>query len=128
MNLREKADQLHSLVTRVLHADFSGYCECYTCSIYKLWREMDCGHWIRRGHSAVRYHAMNTKPQCQECNRYRNGEPEAFEERLRIEYGDEAIDELLELSKGIKQYTDDDYKEMIKTYRQILKRNGVEMV
>ena len=121
MTLQEKADRIFSTFIRVSYADFQGYVHCFTCEECLHWKQAQCGHWLRRWFGATRYHEDNCRPQCQECNEFRGGMEEAFEEALRSDIGDERVDALIALSKKHDQYTDDDYREIIKTYGLILK-------
>jgi hypothetical protein len=51
---------------------------CYTCGNCYHWRDMDNGHFIGREYTGTRWHMSNTKPQCQSCNRFREGEKSRF--------------------------------------------------
>lgn len=125
--LREELDRVFSIHTRLKYADHSGFCECYTCGIRIPWQEVDAGHFIRRAHSAVRYHEDNVKPQCVECNRSRGGMEESFEEHLRDDLGDEAVDNLLKLGVSEKHFIEDEYREQISKYKAEIKKRGVNI-
>ena len=125
MKLQEKFDQVFSIFIRVSRADHEGYVSCYTCELRLPWRESQCGHWIRRGHSAVRYDERNCRPQCQDCNEHRGGMEESFEEHLRDDLGDYEVDILVETGKQIQQYTDSDYVALIREYRDKVKLYGI---
>jgi len=38
--------------------------KCYTCNSVKPWKEMQCGHFVTRTVTALRYHLKNTRVQC----------------------------------------------------------------
>lgn len=87
--------------------------------------EAQNGHFLRRGHKAVRWDENNCRPQCASCNVDKNGMPEAFEENLRDELGDKAVDALIERGKEAVEYSDAWYVDKIKYYKvQILRMGG----
>jgi hypothetical protein len=108
----------------MLYADHQGYVTCYTCDTRIEWQQSDCGHFIRRQHSSVRFHEDNCRPQCIECNRNNDGMEESFEEHLRDDLGDEAVDELFELGRSEKQYDENEYRELIHHYTLEIERKG----
>lgn len=112
MEIEEKLDTAFSLWTRLRYADYRGYVHCYTCPVVLFWKEMDCGHWLSRQHHSVRWDKNNARPQCKECNQGLGGLPEVFEEELRDEIGDDAVDEL-EVRALKTRYLDDREKEML---------------
>ncbi len=68
----------------------TGWCECYTCNKPIRIGDRDCqaGHWLAKGtYSYHYYNEDNVKPQCSSCNKFHQGKPYEFEERLRREYG-----------------------------------------
>jgi hypothetical protein len=65
----------------------------------------------------TRWHPVNVWPQCHDCNRYKNGNLEVYEKKLRAMFGDEAIDELIELAYVTEKVSEDEIKQIIKKYR-----------
>lgn len=124
-DLREQLDRVFSVFIRISYADWQGYVSCYTCGRRLPWQEAQCGHFIRRGHSSVRFHEDNCRPQCIDCNEYRGGMEDSFEEHLRDDLGDEAVDLLIALGRTEKQFTDDEYRDKIHYYRSKIKEKGV---
>lgn len=124
-NLREQLDRVFSVYIRLYYADWSGFVECYTCTTRLHWKNAQCGHFIRRGHSSVRFHKDNARPQCQSCNEHRGGMERVFEERLRIDLGDEVVDDLIRLGRQEKQYTEGEYRDKIAYFRLEIRRKGV---
>lgn len=72
-------------------------CECYTCGAVFNWKEIQCGHFVKRRHLAGRWNTFNAKPQCEECNKIHDGEERIFFDNLIDEYGDEKADEISSL-------------------------------
>lgn len=122
--LDEKLDEIFSIFTRLRYADYRGFVHCYTCPVVSFWRELDCGHWKKRGNHAVRWDEDNVRPQCGNCNRFLDGKPETFEEELRDEIGDDRVDEL-EVRAIKDRYLDTPEKqELLIHYRKLVKRLG----
>lgn len=116
----DELDRVFSIFIRTRWMDYRGYVRCYTCPRILHWKEMQCGHWLRRGLSLTRWEPDNCRPQCEHCNEYENGQPEVFEAELREELGDERVDELVHMSREIFKADDEwvadqtiHYKKMI---------------
>jgi Bacteriophage Lambda NinG protein len=92
--LKKKADKLYSEVLRRKAANSGGQVKCYTCSTIKHWKEMQCGHFVTRTITTLRYHEKNTRPQCPGCNLFKQGCPDIFAYNLTKEYGNEILGEL----------------------------------
>lgn len=123
--LEETLDRIFSVFIRITYADPQGYVRCYTCEQILPWQESQCGHFIPRGNDATRYDEDNCRPQCSFCNEHRNGMPESFEEHLRDDLGDEAVDALLAKGRTTYQFTDDAYRRLIQYYKVGVKAKGV---
>ena len=123
--LIETADILFSLLVRVSRADFSGFVSCYTCTERRQWKELQCGHFIRRGYFTVRLDKRNARPQCQRCNEELGGRPDIFEECLREELGDNEVDNLITLSRQEQHFTEAELREIIAILRKELRKYGI---
>lgn len=95
--LKAKADSVYSKRLRESQADQNGMVKCYTCNTVKHWKELQCGHYITRTSTALRYYPKNTKPQCSGCNMFNQGRLDVFAINLIKEYGPEILEELQEL-------------------------------
>ena len=67
-------------------ANRNGQCGCYTCTTAKHWSLMQCGHFIKRGNTEIRWSFQNCKPQCKTCNENLEGNLEVYEKRLNAEH------------------------------------------
>lgn len=123
--MQEKLDRVFSIYIRLKNADHTEMVECYTCGEVIPWKQAQNGHFNLRGNDATRYDERNCKPQCFQCNMFRNGMPEAFEENLRDELGEEEFEDLMRTARSIKKYTDQEYKELIRHYKLEIKKMGV---
>lgn len=71
----KKLDKFTSLYVRQKGADKNGIATCYTCGARYYWKDMDCGHYIKRRYLHTRWDLNNVRPQCltRESRLYRNG-------------------------------------------------------
>ncbi len=99
-------------------SEIYGY--CFTCDKrISLKYEADLGHGYKKGCCEFhRYNPDNLRIQCGSCNIGRDGEQVEFLKRLRIELGDEIVDEMHKrrndlIKRGIQWYRDElaKYKE-----------------
>jgi hypothetical protein len=77
---------------------------------------MDAGHFMSRRFLNTRWHPVNVWPQCKECNQVKSGNLVIYEAKLRGQFGDEAIDELIELAYSVEKVYEHDIKEIIAKY------------
>ena len=122
--LRERFDRVFSTYIRMEYAGHDGFAECYTCTIRLPWQELQCGHFIDRQHSSVRFHENNCRPQCYDCNMLREGKVDVYEERLRDDIGDKEVDKLIELGREERSYSNEEYKEEIHKYTLKIREMG----
>ena len=83
-----KADKYFSLYIRLRDAAANGYARCCTCGTYKEVKYMDCGHFIKRQHQAVRFSEMNCHTQCKRCNNFEQGSDTKYRLFLVDKYGE----------------------------------------
>lgn len=72
MNLT-KADKAFSDYIRQRDA-INGIVKCCTCQTVLPWKEMQCGHFRKRGNLATRWNEVNAAAQCVICNQINDGE------------------------------------------------------
>lgn len=94
---------------------------CYTCDKAISGRDCQAGHWIPRTYSPVKYDENNVRPQCSHCNEFHAGRPVEFERRLRLEIGDEAVEDLKRRSTDPWKWSRGDLIEQIEYYREQVK-------
>ncbi|MCK5016228.1 MAG: recombination protein NinG [Candidatus Peribacteraceae bacterium] len=93
------------------------YCQCYTTKSYYHILEIQCGHFITRGHFSTRYDENNARPQSVFANRYKSGMPLEFEQNLIKELGANTIDILKLRGQLIIKQTIPDLRDIAKKYR-----------
>lgn len=89
---------LHVRATPALKSH--GLARCITCGAWKPWKEMDCGHYIPRHRRGTRFDLRNLRPQCVECNKWREGEHWKYRQALVEELGEKEV-EALELTASL---------------------------
>ena len=103
-NTRQKVRSVKTL-KRLLDDTFSYYIrlrdkgQCYTCRIKKDWKDMDAGHYIKRGHFGTRWNEKNVNCQCRSCNRFQGGKMAIYALKLEKDYGPGILQELEQLKK-----------------------------
>jgi hypothetical protein len=111
-------DGIVSETVRLVFANKEGFVSCVTCGIVKHWKYMDCGHWQSRRFIPTRYYLPNLGPQCEECNRLKDGENMLFEQFIADLYTPSTPTRIKVLSKTSARYFD--YPAEIKKWREIL--------
>ena len=102
---------------RLRHTDDNGNTRCVTCGKIGLWRDMDAGHFIPRQNKSTRFYERNVFCQCRKCNRFNNGMPAEYALFLIIKYGQNILDELIQLSHRAKKWTQTEINELRDYYK-----------
>ena len=92
-------DTIVSKYVRLYYSNERGKVRCYTCGLLKNWNELDCGHFIKRANIQTRWDLDNLRPQCVNCNRYKSGNYEIYEKKLRKELGEDKYNQLIQKSQ-----------------------------
>ena len=111
--LRKKAWDLQSEYIRRIAKG-----RCFTCGTKKPWKEMQAGHYIHG--NRMDFVKLNIQCQCVHCNHFLSGNQGAFAERLILEYGQEAVAQLREISHQEKKFTIFELEDLILTYKKKL--------
>lgn len=86
-NLKKDADKFWSRYIRLRDSDRNGYGECISCGARKHWKDAQCGHFVSRKTSTLRYDEQNCNLQCVGCNMFKSGEQYAYSLSLDLKYG-----------------------------------------
>jgi hypothetical protein len=116
--LIKKVDRLFSRYIRKKYAKEGGWCVCVTCGIEVHRDECHAGHFVRRGHHAVRWDERNVHPQCVHCNTYLDGNEGEYARYIIDTYGREVLDELLAAKRLTKKWTMDELRELVEQYSE----------
>jgi len=126
--LQKKLDDKFSEYIRTKDADEFGIVKCYTCPEWEHWKRMDCGHFISRKYTALRWDERQCKPQCPLCNRAKDGMNNVFKANLIRENGEEFV-ESLEIDKHQTiQMRDEDYKLLIEQFTGLIAQNKLKFI
>jgi len=88
------ADAAFSKYIRRKYLREDGLLECWSCHKLHAMSEMDCGHFVGRQHKATRFLEENCHPQCRYCNRYIEGNKDAYALSLVKHYGPDILERL----------------------------------
>lgn len=95
---------------------------CISCGEYKDIGQADCGHYINRQHMITRFSEINCNAQCRKCNRFMEGNNQGYRLGLIDKYGESKVIYLESLKNEIRQYSEFEYKTLIKHYKDEVKR------
>ena len=109
--LVKKLDKIFSEYIRRRHGEIVN---CVTCGSRGHWKKMQAGHFMSRRHMSTRWHEDNVQVQCPKCNIWEQGQQYAYSKFL----GPKKSEELLQLSKEIVKFTDEELIEMTEQYQQ----------
>lgn len=108
--LKQKADQAFSEYVRL--RDCTDYMEdnglskpagkCITCPKFDVYTKMDCGHFISRNCTPLRWDERNASLQCKGCNMQPSGEQYKHGRAIIQKFGTEAMDDLLRIEQEWK--------------------------
>jgi len=87
-----KADKWFSIFIRLRDSDDNGYCKCVTCPTILYWKNMDCGHYIKRQHQGARFNEKNCASQCKNCNWLEQGRNDVYKNVIIERYGQQEHD------------------------------------
>ena len=113
-------DFVFSRIVRITGSDVNGLCSCYTCPLIQHWSMQQCGHFVKRGNTQIRWDVRNAKPQCRKCNETLSGNLEIYEQHLELEHPGLPA-QLKELAREPYKWTRDELKQLLLDLRAKLK-------
>lgn len=122
MSIAKLISILDKLFSEYMRRKDGDIAKCCTCDVIASWKSFEYGHLIPRDHDSTRFHEQNGGPQCHFCNCHRGGEEKKMEEYLANRYGADAVAELKRLKHVVKHWTRSELLDMIKFYRNELKK------
>ncbi len=115
------ADKLFSEWIRRRRADVNGFAMCITCGLRKHWKQLTCGHFMKRRFLGTRFNDKNCEAQCWTCNPESESNPELekkFERVLVSRHGIPVLDELNYMKNTMTKFSQNDYREICEDIRQ----------
>lgn len=113
-------DFTFSRYIRIREANTNGIAECYTCGKTDHWTKLQCGHYIKRADTLLRWDSRNARTQCVECNCNKHGNIEKYTENLELEQPG-LPEQLREESREVNKYGREELKQLLIDYRAKLK-------
>jgi hypothetical protein len=111
-------DEEFSKYIRMAYADRNGLCTCYTCTNVARWQDVDNGHFKKRKNHATRWEPDNCRPQCKNCNQFRDGKEQEFEDHLRREIGPVRTDAIIAKSYTTVKISEPEAQGMLQSLKQ----------
>ena len=113
-------DFTFSRYIRIRESNPKGIGECYTCGKKEQWKYLQCGHYIKRADTLLRWDSRNAKSQCINCNCNLHGNMEEYTKNLELEHPG-ITNQLKEESREVYKYSRDELKQLLIDYRAKLK-------
>jgi len=120
MNLK-RLDSAFSKFIRLRDSDDNGICRCITCGAFHHWKNMDCGHHVKRQHLALRFNEINCNAQCRKCNWLGQGEDVKYKDAIIEKYGLQAYNKLLVSKNNYTKLSQFDIDTLEKYYKEKVK-------
>ncbi len=86
-NLDKTLDTVFSIYIRLKYTDENGNGNCFTCDDPYHFNFLQCGHFVKRGNTLYRHDKNNARIQCKDCNEFKSGNMQVYEERLINDIG-----------------------------------------
>lgn len=120
--LKKELDKIFSQYVRIKGADRNTQIGvCVTCGVKKPWKELQAGHYEKRGKNQLRYDETNVHPQCVGCNVFQKGNYTRYARYMIDMYGADYLKELEEEAKKIKQWKVYELEDLLTEYKAKLK-------
>jgi len=123
-----RLDRAFSRYIRMKAADENGLCECVTCGARKHYKQMHCGHFIKRQHMSVRFDEVNCGAQCVKCNLYNGGCQDMYATYILKTHGEKVLLDLMDKKKEVKKWTRAELEDLIDKYEALAAREAERLV
>jgi hypothetical protein len=137
--LKKNAWKEFSIYIRLKYANELGEVQCVTCDkwlrawefrtrkgdVLELpgWKAAQAGHFVPGRTSAVLFDERNTHPQCGNCNVYLHGNLIAYFPFMQRTYGQDVIDELIQLKDQTHKWAGGELEGLIEKYKALNESN-----
>jgi len=119
-SLEKKLDKVFSEYIRRKDADEGGTVACVTCGKLFHWKEVHCGHFVKRQHRAVRWDVDNAGPQCVRDNLHMGGRQDDFAIHILASKGRFTLDRLMAAKYKPVKFTRADLEKLIEGFKEKL--------
>ena len=117
----KKLDTIFSQYIRLRDTDENGYGGCFTCGKVFHYNDLQCGHFRKRRNLATRWYQDNAHAQCPECNT-KDDAADYMIAMLNQSGGMEKAQQIIEMSQTRADFTQQDYEDLYKFYREEVKQ------
>lgn len=90
---------------------------CFTCQKVYPFKKLQCGHFIPGRNNKVLFDPDQCHSQCYSCNIGLKGHWTEYLKRMRILWGEDVVDKMLEEHNEPVKYSLEDYEELAKTFK-----------
>lgn len=125
-----KALQKLVRVKAAVAARANGMVQCVTCGMWKHWKEMQGGHFIERGKTAVKLVEEQINPQCPYCNQWGMKMTSCvlrYEDFLVDRHGRDWVEDLKRQSRQVVRFDRGEVEQLTKEYRDQCKQLEAEL-
>jgi hypothetical protein len=119
--LIKKLDTVFSQFIRLRDSNSEGICRCITCGSLHHFKQIDCGHYIKRQYMSTRFNEFNCHAQCRKCNWLEQGADAKYREAIIKKFGQEVHDLLIIQKYSTKKWTKFELEYLIKDYTDRVK-------
>ena len=101
-SLTKKAVKIFNRYIRLKYCNGNIGTKCVTCNTFKLFEDLEAGHYIKSTYLHVKFDELNVHPQCVRCNRFLDGNESSYALFLTRTYGPDIL-EVLDAKKNRPQ-------------------------
>lgn len=122
--LMRNADEAFSLYIRTRDSQpYEGRAfRCISCGRILDIEQADCGHYVNRAHMSLRFSELNCNAQCRHCNRFQEGNIQAYRQGLLQKIGEQKLTILEAQKNTIHKISNFELEAIAKHYRTETKR------
>lgn len=126
--LKKLAWSVFSLYIRIRDCDLyqkgGMVAPCYTCGSVTHYSKLQAGHFLQGRGNSILFDEEGVHAQDIHCNIFLRGNPDEYWPRMLKEYGADKVNEMLKRKHTVKNYTREDYENIIDKYKKKLKAYG----
>ena len=130
-SLETHLDIVFSLFIRLRDAMEGGMCKCISCGRVLPFSQIQCGHYFGRANMSTRWDEDNCNAECVHCNCYDDDHLVLYKLNLIRKIGVDAYDALCARAHGMRKWSGDELRAMVKRYtaeaRRLSREKGIKV-
>lgn len=119
-SLINRVQRRANLYARLRDTRETGGAACISCGVYKLFDELDGGHFIATTSAAVRFDERNINAQCLRCNRFLHSNARGYYKGMLAKYGPDITADLEAQEFVTKKWSEQELLELDQYYKERL--------